>query len=65
MASVTQVFFVILCGDVMIPCCYDIIVDGNALDFLNLSIFIHFLLLNAVKVAVIGKIFQKKPPVIF
>ena len=31
-------FFIILCADVMIPCCYDVIVGGDALDFVNLSI---------------------------
>ena len=35
-------FFIILCGDVMIPCFGDVIVGGNALDFINLSIFSQF-----------------------
>ena len=35
-------FFIILSGDVMIPCCYDVTVGGDAPDFLNLSIFTQF-----------------------
>ena len=40
--TVMQVFFIILSDDVMIPCCYDVTVGGNAADFLNLSIFAQF-----------------------
>ena len=35
-------FFIILCGDVMIPCSYDVIIRSDALDFVNLSIFGKF-----------------------
>ena len=35
-------FFISLCGDVMIPCSYDVIVGGDELDFVNLSIFSQF-----------------------
>ena len=35
-------FFIILGGDVMISCRYDVTVGGNAPDFLNLSIFAQF-----------------------
>ena len=34
-------FFIILSGDIMIPCCYDVTVGGDAPDFLNISIFTH------------------------
>ena len=43
MTTVTQVFFIILCCDVMIPCCYEVTVGGYALDFLKPSILVNFL----------------------
>ena len=47
MTTATQVFFIILRGDVIIPRCYDIKVNDNVLDFLDLSIFTNFLRFNA------------------
>ena len=35
-------YFIILCGDVMIPCSYDVIVRCDAFDFVKLSIFNQF-----------------------
>ena len=49
-------FFIILCGDVMISCCYDVIVGGDALDFMNLS---NFNLFFAIKFHVSSCIWQK------
>ena len=49
-------FFIILCGDVMIPCSYDVIVGGEELDFVNLSFFSQFL---AIKCHVSSYIWQK------
>ena len=42
MTTGTQVFFIILFGDVMILCYDDITVGGYALDFSNPSIFNQF-----------------------
>ena len=42
MTTAAQVFFIILAGDVMIPCYYDITVGGDAIDFVNLSNFTQF-----------------------
>ena len=39
MTSVTQVSFIILSGDIMIPCSYDVTVGADAANFLNLGIF--------------------------
>ena len=39
---VIQVSFIILSGDVMIPCCCDVTVGGEAPEFFNFSIFTHF-----------------------
>ena len=54
-----------MCGDVMIPCCYDVIVEGNALDFVNISIFVNFLPLDATYAAMFGKKLSKKQLVMF
>ena len=40
----------------MIPCCYDVILEGDALDFVNLSIFSQFF---AIKCHVSSCIWQK------
>ena len=51
--------FISLCGDAMIPCSYDVIVGGDALDFVN------FLPLNPMEVAVFSKKLSKKQPAMF
>ena len=54
--TVIQVFFIILCNDAKILCCYDITVHGDALECLNLSNFTQFL---ALKCCVSNYIWQK------
>ena len=49
-------FCIILCGNVMIPCCYNVIVGGDAFDFANLSIFSQIF---ALKCHVSSYIWQK------
>ena len=53
-------FFIILCGDVMIPCSYDVIVGGDALDFVNLSIFSQFFAIKCHTNSYVGQKVAKK-----
>ena len=60
MTTVTQVFFVILFGDVMIPCFDDVTVGSYALDFTNPSIFNQFFALKCyVSSCTCQKVFKK------
>ena len=61
MTTAAQVFFIILAGDVMIPCYYDITVGGDALDFVNLGNFTLFYALKYhVADCICQKVVQKK-----
>ena len=60
MTTVTQVFFIIPFGDFMIPCCYDITVNDNTLDFLNPSCLTLFFALRClVSSCILQKSYKK------
>ena len=63
--TIVQLFFIFLCGEVVIPCYYDVAADGIASNFLNLSTFTTFFAPKCCVSAVFSKKLSIKQQVIF